>query len=202
MVELLEISCLIYPAEELHPCKIPSRSICRICNIAVVERLERRELLSTYSYHLITAFGGDISLPVSAVAVDSKSDLFGTALGGSASSSGLIYEIPSGSSTPQVIASFNTLGSVGAGGPTGNLVFDSAGNLYGTTQSGGTNGEGIIFELLAGTNSLVVLASFSSYMGYPTGNLSIDAAGNLYGATFHTGTPSQIYELPKGGTTI
>lgn len=76
--------------------------------------------------------------------------------------------------------------------PNGGLVFDSASNLYGTTEYGGpsTNcpvGCGTIFELSPKTGggwSGRILHNFATGKGgaEPSGNLTIDAAGNLYGA--------------------
>jgi len=32
--------------------------------------------------------------------------------------------------------------------PSGDLILDSAGNLYGTTQAGGAQGSGMVFEIM------------------------------------------------------
>jgi len=68
------------------------------------------------------------------------------------------------------------------------LVMDSAGNLYGTTSTGGgnancNNGCGTVFKL-SGSNE-TVLFSFSGGSGgaSPTAGLVIDSVGNLYGTT-------------------
>jgi len=69
------------------------------------------------------------------------------------------------------------------------LVFDSAGNLYGTAYSGGSAGYGTVFQLKQSSNgawSEFVLHSFpsgSSDGKYPNGGLLVDAKGNLYGTT-------------------
>ncbi len=78
--------------------------------------------------------------------------------------------------------------------PFAGLVFDAAGNLYGTTNSGGIHncdtyppGCGMVFELSpkqGGGWTKKVLPSFDYWDGaYPTTGLIIDAAGNLYGTT-------------------
>jgi uncharacterized repeat protein (TIGR03803 family) len=93
--------------------------------------------------------------------------------------------------TEKVLYSF---GQSFAGGeiPTGGLVFDGAGNLYGVTQLGGNagcfgNGCGTVFELspgAGGTWTKTILYSFSGPDGgYPESRLIFDAAGNLYGTT-------------------
>jgi uncharacterized repeat protein (TIGR03803 family) len=76
--------------------------------------------------------------------------------------------------------------------PLGGLVFDQAGNLYGTTTSGGAHGGGTVFELTAnnsGTWTASVLHSFKgSDGGYPAAGLIFDQAGNLYGTTAEGGS--------------
>jgi uncharacterized repeat protein (TIGR03803 family) len=69
--------------------------------------------------------------------------------------------------------------------PQGTLLFDQAGNLYGTTSQGGTAGYGTVFKLDPSGNESV-LASFGGSAGagtYPLGGLVRDTAGNLYGTT-------------------
>lgn len=67
------------------------------------------------------------------------------------------------------------------------MIFDNAGNLYGTAASGGPGGEGIIFELLYSTGwTETTLYSFSflgaNNGGFPYAGLISDLSGNLYGA--------------------
>jgi hypothetical protein len=94
-----------------------------------------------------------------------------------------------------VLYSF-TGGSDGSG-PSGSLIFDSAGNVYGTTEfggivEGGYDGWGVVFELIPTTNGRwreKVLYSFKGPLhgskdGWdPQGALIFDASGNLYGTT-------------------
>ena len=74
-----------------------------------------------------------------------------------------------------------------------NLVLDAAGDLYGTTYTGGAYGYGTVFKLTPNPNGAwieTVIHSFSGPDGYwPQGNLVFDAAGNLYGATQYGGDP-------------
>jgi uncharacterized repeat protein (TIGR03803 family) len=81
---------------------------------------------------------------------------------------------------------------------------DSKGNLYGTTNGGGTYGQGIIFELTPGANNTwteKVLHIFSFSDGsIPYGGVIQNAAGNLYGSTVLGGTygAGTVYELTPG----
>jgi len=121
------------------------------------------------------------ALAESSVVLDSQGNLFGTAQFGGANDQGMVWEIPVGSSTLRAVASFN-----GANGllPTGDLVFDSDGDLFGTTQSGGANGKGTVWEIVAGTNSIKTLVSFDGANGSdPVAGVTLDGSGNLFGTT-------------------
>jgi uncharacterized repeat protein (TIGR03803 family) len=69
--------------------------------------------------------------------------------------------------------------------PCSGLIFDAAGNLYGTSIGGGFASGGTVFELTPDTSGFwkeTVLYSFGSAGFLPLG-VTLDAAGNLYGAT-------------------
>ena len=95
--------------------------------------------------------------------------------------------------TEQVLYAF---GSAPDGNtPTGSFVFDSSGNLYGNTGTGGAFGHGTVFELSPGAGGQwteKVLYSFCPQSGCvdgsgPNGGLVFDTAGNLYGITTYGG---------------
>jgi uncharacterized repeat protein (TIGR03803 family) len=76
------------------------------------------------------------------------------------------------------------------------LVFDSSGNLYGTTYNAGPNQSGEVFKLSPEGILSVPLAFPDQYgSGEPTGGLVSDAAGNLYGAT-----QDHVFRLTPDGT--
>src|ERR1700722_14907688 len=87
--------------------------------------------------------------------------------------------------------------------PLGKLVFDQVGNIYGTTQLGGANGEGSVFELSPngdGTWTETTIYSFCQQANCsdgsnPTAALIFDGAGNLYGTANTGGGP----RCPSGG---
>lgn len=88
--------------------------------------------------------------------------------------------------------------------PVAGLLIDSGGNLYGTTQFGGANNRGVVFEIKSrnGAWSYRVLHSFCADSGCPDGSipsagLILDTSGNLYGTT-ETGGASNcgtVFEL-------
>ena len=84
-------------------------------------------------------------------------------------------------------------GTDGANPGYGNLVFDRAGNIYGTTSAGGSSGEGVVFKLSRSGNSWTESAIWSLGDGSgdrPLCGVIFDTAGNLYG-----GTLNSVYKL-------
>ena len=166
----------------------------------VIELLEDRRLLSGYALANLGYFtdGGN---PRFGVIADSAGDLFGLTQAGGVNGTGSIYEVAIGTSKPVTLASFEatTTGSLYAN----SLVVDSSGNLFGSTDRGGTNGTGSIFELAKGTKTITTLASFDADDGtnstgaYPEGNIQIDSSGNLFGTAVDGG---QLTNGTGGGT--
>jgi len=105
--------------------------------------------------------------------------------------------------TLTTLASFN-----GANGdfPRGDLIRDAQGNLFGTAESGGGNGDGTVFVVPAGTGFIGTLASFNGANGAaPFGGLVRDAQGNLFGTTYLGGgafDSGTVFELAAGSGTL
>jgi len=150
---------------------------------------------------------------------DSKGNLYGTTYkggsggctaGGVVIGCGTVFELTlqsNGDYKEQVIYTFQARGGDGTF-PVCTLIFDSVGNLYGTTQSGGPYGRGTVFELsptTGGTWTEKILWTFHNTDGQdPRAGLIFDSAGNLYGATFSGGAHSSgtVYKLsPSSGGT-
>jgi len=137
--------------------------------------------------------GSDGTLPLSSLIFDKVGNLYGVTEQGGASNDGTVFELTPGSNhrwTESVLYSFRG-GSDGAYPQTG-LIFDQAGNLYGTTDSGGGNGCsfgcGTVFELTPGNNGQwteTMLYAFTGGVdgGLPKAGLAFDSAGNLFGTT-------------------
>jgi uncharacterized repeat protein (TIGR03803 family) len=84
--------------------------------------------------------------------------------------------------------------------PLSRLVLDPAGNVYGTTYTGGTDGAGTAYELspVAGRWSETLVFVFQSDIdGGPVGEVIFDNAGNLYGTTAGAGS---VFELSPNAT--
>lgn len=91
---------------------------------------------------------------------------------------------------------------VDGGLPTAVLIQDSAGNIYGTTSSGGDSGLGVVFKLDTG-NTETVLHAFAGPDGaIPHGGLVLDGSGNLYGTTSSGGASGlgTVFKIDTSGT--
>jgi uncharacterized repeat protein (TIGR03803 family) len=137
--------------------------------------------LTTIAVNLGTAGAG----PAGALIADSSGNLYGTAGQGGTYGAGSVYKIDPNTGIAEAVASFN--GTDGSD-PVCNLIADAAGNLYGTTQYGGTYNDGTVFELDVNTGVLNTLASFDGTDGSnPVAGLVADSNGNLWGTTFAGG---------------
>ncbi len=157
--------------------------------------------------------GADGSNPRATMLADSAGNLYGTTEFGGGSLNcgstlqtvigcGTVFEITSqnGHLIETVLYTF-TNGTDG-GQPYGGLVFDQAGNLYGTTVSGGAHKVGTVFQLMkpasaGGSWTLNVLYDLTAYNnGYPI-YPAIDKSGNIYfeeseGGTVGIGAVSEL----------
>ena len=128
--------------------------------------------------------GNDGFNPVSGVTVDGQGNLYGTTSLGGANGDGVVFKLsPSGSGwTETVLYTFQGLDD--GQNPTGGVILDKAGNVYGSTFFGGADGGGTVYELSpsGATWTFTTLYSFSTYYG-PYNKLTLDAKGNLYGTT-------------------
>jgi uncharacterized repeat protein (TIGR03803 family) len=142
----------------------------------------------TWTESVLYSFSGaGGTFPVAGLVFDATGNLYGTALAGGADGDGVVFKLKpnsDGTWTESVLHSFT--GADGAE-PSAGLIFDAAGNLYGTTAGGGADGDGVVFKLEPnsdGTWTESVLHSFTGTDGKsPVAGLVFDAAGNLYGTT-------------------
>ncbi len=97
--------------------------------------------------------------------------------------------------------------------PGGDIVFDAAGNIYGTTESGGNDrfcgglGCGTVYQLTPSKSGWIetVLYEFTDANDgeYPSGGVTVDQAGNLYGTASQTGFGAEagsVFQLTPSGS--
>jgi len=143
----------------------------------------------TYSFP-----SSDGNMPTASVVFDKAGNLYGTTSLGGFYQKGSIFKLTrdsSGGWTSRLLYSFQ--GKSDGGCPVAGLIFDNAGNLYGTTVWGGKSGQGLVFKLTHSTGgrwSENVLYSFSGGAdgGSPYAGVIFDKSGNLFGTTYFGGT--------------
>ncbi len=183
--------------------------------------------------HVFGAFGSnDGTQPFSTLAFDKAGNLYGTTNQGGGgfggtfclNGCGTVFKLApnaDGTWTESVIHSFpGTKGSTDGQNPRGGVVFDSAGNLWGTTQTGGNmvaclqfidvTGCGTVFELTPHADGTWVESTLFEFAGEDTGfnpwdGMVVDKDDNLYGmVTNGGGGNGAVFELTQragGGVT-
>ncbi|HEX8817769.1 MAG TPA: choice-of-anchor tandem repeat GloVer-containing protein [Terriglobales bacterium] len=153
-------------------------------------------------YSVLYAFTGgtDGAYPTSSLLVDEAGSVYGTVSQGGRDcipyGCGLVFKLDKfGKRT--VLHTF-TNGDDGAF-PSSGLVWGAAGDLFGTTQEGGTGGYGTVYKLdSAGVESVLYNFTGGTDGGEPAGTLVRDEAGNFYGKTVIGGNLSKCDYAQKG----
>jgi uncharacterized repeat protein (TIGR03803 family) len=126
--------------------------------------------------------------PQGGLIIDAKGNLYGTTLiSFEGLGAGTAFELLPGSNGNWTLKSLYNFDQAFDGvSPRARLAMDKAGNLYGTTEEGGTKGFGTVFELVANADGSFrekILHNFTGKDdgGSPIAGVVIDGAGNLYG---------------------
>jgi uncharacterized repeat protein (TIGR03803 family) len=133
--------------------------------------------------------GSDGSQPEAGLILDAGGNLYGTTVGGGAHAGGTVFKLTP-NATESVLYSFCSVTKCRDGmGPAAGLIFDQAGNLYGTTRLTGPKGNGVVFKLAPNAQGGWTESVLHSFTGgndgsQPVGGLIFDASGNLYGTTW------------------
>ncbi len=128
--------------------------------------------------------GDDGAFPKADVILDAMGNVYGTTSFGGSGNGGTVFELSLTQQGWVFTVLYSLAGPIGRG-PFSPLLMDSAGNLYGTTVSGGAYQQGSVFKL-AQTGGGWTYTSLHDFTGgndgrAPYGNLIFDASGNLYG---------------------
>jgi uncharacterized repeat protein (TIGR03803 family) len=171
-----------------------------------------------WTVKILHEFGntGDGQNPYWTLILDTAGNLYGVTSSGGVNNAGTAFELSpqtGGSWKETILHNFNFNGTDGYD-PSGGVVFDGAGNLYGTTNGGGANNTGIVFELSpseGGSWAETILHSFGNNSTTDGQEpylvqLVLDASGNLYGTTeyggaYQNGTVFELSPAAGGGWT-
>jgi len=143
--------------------------------------------------------------------------LYGTTMyGGSRSATcdpslgcGIAFSYDLTTSKYKLMHEFKNLPRDGAG-PVGTQALDSAGNLYGLTFGGGTNGNGALYEITAAGAEKVLYSFGNAPDGAHPGSGPISYGGNYYGVTIdggantcYNGSCGTVFKItPSGQETV
>jgi uncharacterized repeat protein (TIGR03803 family) len=172
-------------------------------SLGIVFKVNRRGKATVL--HTFTG-GKDGGYPEGLLALDKAGNLYGTTIWGGDHGQGVVFKFDKARKF-KVVYSFT--GTAGNGGsPSGPLIFDAAGNIYGTTGYGGDLscgpfGCGIVFKLDRAGKESVLHIFTGSDKAHPDGafpyGLLRDVAGNLYGTTASGGSSSNCSYGNVGG---
>jgi uncharacterized repeat protein (TIGR03803 family) len=151
------------------------------------------------------AGGSDGKSPYAALIVDASGFLYGTTYGDGTTGS-VVFKVKTDGTSYSVLHTLdggisNGIGSYAA------LLSDGAGNLYGTTHSGGASDFGTVFTVRTDGTGFGLLHSFAGGLSdgrYPQAALIPDGAGFLYGTTLNGGASplgmGTVFRLKTDGT--
>jgi uncharacterized repeat protein (TIGR03803 family) len=160
----------------------------------------------SWTLHTIYSFQGypNANTPYAGLTIDASGNLYGTTNSGGANGVGAIYKLsPNGDGTWTESVLYS-LGSYSGDGTFtwAEPVFDAAGNIYGTTVTGGAFGQGTVYKLSpnsGGTWTESILYSFTggADQGIPKDAVWLDSSGNIFGTASADGTngAGTVFEL-------
>lgn len=185
------------------------------CNCGVVYKLVPPAVKGgAWTQSQLYAFTGnaDGRLPVpAALALTTKGTLYGVTSRGGTWDSGVLYQLSTKNGikyTESVLYSFGELSDGST--PSGPILMDSAGSLYGVTSLGGAFGQGTLYKFVPAaqgqlpTESILYSFGGSTTTGsYPNGSLLFDVGGDIYGVTNSGGANDYgvVYMLAPTKTT-
>jgi uncharacterized repeat protein (TIGR03803 family) len=141
--------------------------------------------------------------PQAGLVIDAEGDLYGTTVAGgtgcaSGGGCGTVFKL----TRKKEIVLHRFKDSPDGASPSGGLILDAAGNLYGVTSVGGANGAGALFKVDPRGAETVLSSMEGTGGGEPNGDLVMDANGNFYGTAIAGGTGNSgvVFEVGSDGT--
>jgi uncharacterized repeat protein (TIGR03803 family) len=145
----------------------------------------------SWTENVLHSFTGetDGGLANAPLVFDSSGSLYSTTVAGGSNGLGNVFKLTRNAKGKWALTTLYSFDNVDGVYPEGGVIFDSTGNLYGTTYEGGAyNSSGTVFKLTpggGGTWKETVVHSFGNGTdgSTPDAGLIMDASGNLYGTT-------------------
>jgi hypothetical protein len=157
---------------------------------------------SGWSFKVLYRFPSDAGGPEGGLTLDAQGNLYGTANAGGRYGNGSVFELrrPTQGRPRWAFKNlYSFMLSYDGGSPSSGVIFDGAGNLYGTAVVGGSGHAcqvwcGVVFQLTPSGSSWIESVLYSFQGGtdgeYPYSAPVLDPLGNLYGATPYGGDPN------------
>jgi uncharacterized repeat protein (TIGR03803 family) len=161
----------------------------------------------------LVVFNGDNgSSPTGQLVQGSDGNFYGVTATGGANGDGVAFKVTSTGVFTKLVDFTGNGPSNRGSSPQGNFIQGNDGNFYGTTTTGGANGDGTVFRL-TGAGILTTLVDFTAsgsaadpYRGSgPAGGLFLSGDGNFYGTTISGGLSGKgtVFRLtPQGQMTV
>jgi uncharacterized repeat protein (TIGR03803 family) len=165
----------------------------------------------TWAETILHEFTGADGLSPRGLIFDQAGNLYGATGGGGANNDGVVFKLAPNPEGPWTVSVLHSFTGPDGENPEARLVFDAAGNLDGTTESGGLNecselgsnlGCGVVFKLAPNPDGSWTESVLHAFTGgedgwNPDAGLIVDAAGDLYGTTVGGGAygPGVVFKL-------
>ncbi len=160
--------------------------------------------------------GADGGTPVAGLILDTHGALYGTTQsGGSSYNAGIVFKLSPAAKTPwteSVLYTFHVTAGFGqedGGAPSGRLIFDTQGALYGTTKDAyGHLGVGTVFKLsppasgIGRWNETISGFGYVQPWGAPVAGLILDTQGALYGTAGGSPGWGEVFKVTEAGGSI
>lgn len=157
---------------------------------------------------VLTFDGSNGAYPEAGLIADTSGNLYGTTSSAGTYNGGTVFELTksNGGWNAQTLWYFGNTATDDGVGPACDLLMDSTGAMYGTTERGGTYNSGTVFELTQsnGVWTDTVLYSFAGGNDgqLPAAGLVMDSSGALYGTTLEGGGSNgdgTVFKLTPSG---
>jgi uncharacterized repeat protein (TIGR03803 family) len=152
-----------------------------------------------HSFNVWDGLGGYLEPP----ALDAAGNLYGMTTYGGSGGYGTVFRLDT---TGKETVLYGFTGGKDGAFPSGNVVLDKEGSLYGSTYEGGSafslNGAGVVFKLSkSGKFTLLYTFPGQGHGGSYGGGVILDKSGNLYGTTSFDGANSRgsVFEIDSSG---